>query len=124
MPEGGAAARARQCAHVSRLAHERMTSVAVGRLLDALAHGESLPRDSDDARLIAVVRREYEKAIKVPAGYVARANAIGVGLLRRLDQGAAGERLRRDAPLPRADRSISAANTRASSPRMPTSPTR
>jgi carboxypeptidase Taq len=78
MPTGGAAARARQYARLSRLAHERMTSPALGRLLDALVpHGESLPPDSDDARLIAVVRRDFEKARKVPARYVERANAIG-----------------------------------------------
>ena len=38
-------------------------------------YGESLPHDSDDAGLIRVARRDYEKAIKVPADYVARANA-------------------------------------------------
>jgi carboxypeptidase Taq len=78
MPPGGAAARARQYAVVSKLAHERMTSAALGRLVDALApYGETLPADSDDARLIAVVRRDFEKAAKVPARYVARASAIG-----------------------------------------------
>jgi carboxypeptidase Taq len=78
MPSGGAAARARQFARVSRLAHERMTSPALGRLIDALVpYGESLPPDSDDARLIAVTRRDFEKARKVPAHHVERANAIG-----------------------------------------------
>jgi carboxypeptidase Taq len=78
MPSGGAAARARQYARVNRLAHERMTSPALGRLIDALVpYGESLPPDSDDARLIAVVRRDFEKARKVPARHVERANAIG-----------------------------------------------
>ena len=56
-----------------------MTSAALGRLLDALApYGESLPADSDDSRLIAVVRHDFEKARKVPARHVARAHAIGV----------------------------------------------
>ena len=47
-------------------------------MLDGLTrYGESLPQDHDDACLIRVARRKYEKAIKVPADYVARANAHG-----------------------------------------------
>ena len=76
MPEGGAVARGRQTALLARLAHERRIAPEVGRLLDQLArYGESLPDDHDDVRLIRVTRRRYEKAIKVPANYVARANA-------------------------------------------------
>jgi carboxypeptidase Taq len=78
MPIGGAASRSRQYAYVSRLAHERMISPALGRLLDALIpYAESLPHDSDDARLIAVTRRDFEKARKVPPRHVERVNAIG-----------------------------------------------
>jgi carboxypeptidase Taq len=75
MPEGGADARGRQMAMLSRLAHERWVSVEIGRLLDALTpFGESLPYDDDDASLIRVARREYHKAIRVPPDWVARAN--------------------------------------------------
>jgi carboxypeptidase Taq len=78
MPEEGAAARGRQMAMLSRLAHERSVAPVVGRLIDALVpFGESLPPDCDDARLIRVTRRDYEKATKVPPDYVARANAHG-----------------------------------------------
>jgi carboxypeptidase Taq len=78
MPEGGAEARGRQMATLSRLAHERWVSAEVGKLLDALAPlGESLPRDNDDASLIRVARREYDKAVRVPPDWVARANAHG-----------------------------------------------
>ena len=67
MPPGGAAARGRQSALLSKLAHERSTDAALGRLLDALeSHGEGLPYDSADASLIRVARRDFEKAIKVP----------------------------------------------------------
>jgi carboxypeptidase Taq len=56
-----------------RLAHERAVAPAHGRLLDSLIHyGESLPYDSDDARLIRVARREYQKKIKVPSDHIAR----------------------------------------------------
>jgi len=67
MPPGGAPARARQLALLSRLAHERFIDPAVGRLLDALQPwAETLPYDSDDAALVRVTRREYDKAVRIP----------------------------------------------------------
>ena len=76
MPKGGAGARGRQRAMLCRLAHERAVAPALGRLIDALAHhGESLPYDSDDASLIRVAHREYQKKVKVPPDHVARAVA-------------------------------------------------
>jgi carboxypeptidase Taq len=77
MPKGGAPARGRQAATLSRLVHERFTDPAVGRLLDGLMrYAEGLPEDSDDACLIRVVRREYDKAVKVPAEFVARRSEV------------------------------------------------
>jgi carboxypeptidase Taq len=68
MPLAGTAHRADQMATVYRLAHERFTDPAVGRLLEELRPlEESLDPDSDDAALIRVVRRDYEKAVNVPA---------------------------------------------------------
>jgi len=76
MPPGGAPARARALALLDRLSHERFTDPEIGRLLDALqAYGESLPYDSDDAALIRVTRRQYERALRVPAEFVARFSA-------------------------------------------------
>ena len=72
MPPGGATARGRQSALLRRLAHERLTDPAVGHLLDRL---DGMALAPDDAALIRVVRRDFEKAIKVPAEFVARANA-------------------------------------------------
>ncbi len=78
MPSAGAAARGRQRAMLSRLAHERATDPALGRLLDGLqSHVERLAPDSDDACLVRVARREFEQAIKVPADFVARRAAFG-----------------------------------------------
>jgi carboxypeptidase Taq len=75
MPEGGADARGRQSATLDRIAHERSIAPELGRLLDQLvAHAETLPPDSDDACLIRVGRRKFEKAIKVPPDFVARAS--------------------------------------------------
>jgi carboxypeptidase Taq len=68
MPLAGTGHRADQMATVYRLAHERFTDPAVGRLLEELRPlEESLDPDSDDAALIRVVRRDYEKAVNVPA---------------------------------------------------------
>ncbi len=75
MPPGGAPARGRQMSTLARLAHEKFTDAAVGRLLDELRpYEESLPYDSDDASLIRVTRREYERSTKVPAEFVGALN--------------------------------------------------
>ncbi len=78
MPPGGAPARARQTATLARLAHERLTDPAVGTLLDGLrSYEESLPFESDDASLIRVTRRAYERAVKVPAAFLGEFYAHG-----------------------------------------------
>jgi carboxypeptidase Taq len=78
MPMGGAVARARQGATLSRLAHEKFTDPAVGNLLDGLAAYEaSRPYQSDDGSLIRVVRRDYQRATRVPPDFVARWSEMG-----------------------------------------------
>jgi carboxypeptidase Taq len=78
MPEGGAVARARQGATLSRLAHEKSVDPTLGRLLDELQpYADGLAPDSDDAGLLRVARRDFEKAIRVPPEFVARDNAHG-----------------------------------------------
>ena len=78
MPKGGARARARHGATLDRLVHEKAVDPALGRLLDALRpYADTMPYDSDDASLIRVARRDFERAVKVPAEYVARASALG-----------------------------------------------
>jgi carboxypeptidase Taq len=68
MPRAGFRHRAEQMGTLSRIAHEKFTDPAVGKLLDELAPiADSLDPDSDDARLIRLVRRDYEKAVKVPS---------------------------------------------------------
>lgn len=72
LPPGSAASRGRQMATLSRLAHEKFVDPEIGRLLDALQpYGESLPYDSDDASLIRVTRRNYDKATRVPTDLIA-----------------------------------------------------
>jgi carboxypeptidase Taq len=77
MPPGGAEARGRQSATLSRLAHEKAVDPALGRLLDSLARdAEKLAPDSDDASLIRVARRDFEKEVRLPADYVERSSEL------------------------------------------------
>lgn len=73
MPPGGGAARARQSALIERLAHERRTDPAIGRLLDELAPWfESLPAESIEAAHYRRMRKVYDRATRVPAPFIAQ----------------------------------------------------
>ncbi len=72
MPPGGAPARGRQMGLLSQLAQQKFTDPEIGRLLDALRpYEESLPYDSDEASIIRVTRRDYERAVRVPPEFTA-----------------------------------------------------
>lgn len=78
MPAGGAPARGRQMALLGRIAQEMFIDPAVGKLLDDLQpYAEGLPFDDDDASLVRVARREYERAIKVPPSFLEQVYAHG-----------------------------------------------
>ncbi|MCL4559971.1 MAG: carboxypeptidase M32 [Chloroflexi bacterium] len=71
MPPGGAEARSYQMAAVSRLAHEKFTSDEIGRLLEDLqVYENQLDPDTDEARLLHITRRDYNKRIRVPSTLV------------------------------------------------------
>lgn len=78
MPPGGAASRAQTLGALSRTAHELFTADETKRLL-ASAEDEAadLDPDGDDARLLAVTRRDYEQSIKLPAPFVAELSRVG-----------------------------------------------
>ena len=90
MPSAGAPARADQLSTLTRIAFERFTSDEIGELLDELEPwGASLDRDSDEASLIRVARRDYDKARKVPIelrAEMARASALGDPVWREARQ--------------------------------------
>jgi len=71
MPRGGAEVRGYQQATIGKIAHEKFISEEVGRLLEELklATAEMDP-DSDEARLVKVTNRLYEKEVKVPTEWV------------------------------------------------------
>ena len=84
MPAGGAAARGRQMATLQRIAQEKATADELGQLLDDLKPLESsLSFDDDDASLIRVARRDYERAVNIPpalAGAIAEHSATSYAL--------------------------------------------
>jgi carboxypeptidase Taq len=78
MPRGGAVARADHLVTLRGLIHGKVTSPEIGRLLDELAPYEaSLPGDSDDAGIIRVARREYERETCLPPDLVNRMSRAG-----------------------------------------------
>jgi carboxypeptidase Taq len=71
MPPAGAEGRGNQLALLERLAHERVTSPELGILLDELKpYVASLEPDSDEARLVKVTARNYDKALRIPARHI------------------------------------------------------
>ena len=81
MPPLGAPARAEQLATVARLAHDRATAPELGSLLEELRElEESSERDSFEASVVRIARRDYEKKRGVPSDLRAkmtRAGSIG-----------------------------------------------
>ena len=72
MPPGAAEARANQIATLRQLAHEKFTSDETGTLLEQAARelNGADPLDND-AALLRVTQKDYEKAQKLPASLVA-----------------------------------------------------
>lgn len=72
MPPGGAEHRARQLATLSRLSHTWFTADKTRALLDAAQpDADANGPDSDEAALVKIVRRDYEKSRKLPDDFVA-----------------------------------------------------
>jgi carboxypeptidase Taq len=70
MPPGGAEARGHQLATLSKIAHLKFTAPETGKLIEEIQK-EGLDPESDDAALVRVVARDYEKATRVPPEFVA-----------------------------------------------------
>ncbi len=65
MPAGAAATRGRHLGLLQRLSHELLISPEVGALIEETS-GLELDPDSDDAGLLRLARRLYDKAVRVP----------------------------------------------------------
>ncbi len=78
MPPGGVNARAEQLSTLLRLAHVKLASERVGKLLEQLeTELKAKPFDSDEASLVRVTRRDYDEAVKIPADLVAEIARAG-----------------------------------------------
>jgi carboxypeptidase Taq len=81
MPPLGAPARAEQLATLARLAHDRATTPELGSLLEELRElEESSERESFEASVIRVARRDYEKERSIPSelrAEMTRAGSLG-----------------------------------------------
>jgi carboxypeptidase Taq len=78
MPHAGAAARANLSATLTRHEHERFVSDELGELLEELGSPED---DSVDAALVRVVRRDWERARRVPTDLAAEmSHAVGIAV--------------------------------------------
>jgi carboxypeptidase Taq len=67
MPEGGTPARSQQLSTLSALSHDLLTDEVVGELLDDL---EATDLADERAALVREVRREYDRAVRVPSELV------------------------------------------------------
>jgi carboxypeptidase Taq len=78
MPPGGVTGRAEQLSTLSRLAHEMLSSDETGALLEA-SEAAGHERGSDGAATVRLVRRDYDRATRLPSRLVAelaRATAL------------------------------------------------
>jgi carboxypeptidase Taq len=77
MPPGGSEARGRQLATLNKIAQEKFVTEEVGRLIEDVKK-EFDGADSDEAALVRVAGRDYDKAKRVPPSFIverAMANA-------------------------------------------------
>ncbi len=73
MPAGGGEARGQQLATIGKIAHQKATSEEMGKLLDELKQEfAGADPSSDEAAMIRVAARDYDKAVRVPSEFVAR----------------------------------------------------
>src|SRR5690349_7328137 len=78
MPRGASAARGEQFAAISEVVHGMFTSSETGALLEkseAATAGQD--PDADDVRMLARLRRDYDRATRLPSDFVAEVSRHG-----------------------------------------------
>jgi carboxypeptidase Taq len=77
MPPGGAEARGYQLATLDSIAHIKFTAPEIGQLIEDLKpYVAEKGSESDDAAMIRVVSKNYDRAVKVPTEWVAKFSQI------------------------------------------------
>ena len=72
MPPRGGGVRAEALATLERMNHELFIAPETGRMLEAAERDlNGTDPDSDEARLVSVVRRRFDKASRIPASLAA-----------------------------------------------------
>jgi len=83
MPPAGGEPRAEALATIERTAHEAFSNARIGAMLEELRpYEESLAQDTDEASLIRVARRDWEKASRVPAELAAEMTRVASAGMR------------------------------------------
>jgi len=90
MPRKGGPFRAEQAALIARLAHDRITDPRVGDLLEACESDTNLTADDRAAACLREIRRDYDKATKLPGELVSEmsetfSNAVDLWRVARAD---------------------------------------
>ena len=66
MPAAGARARGEVAATIDKVAHQRLADPAVGELVESVAAQVAGDAESDVAAIVRVVRRDHERAVRIP----------------------------------------------------------
>jgi carboxypeptidase Taq len=79
MPEGGLDFRSKQASLIARLHHEMLTSERVGELIAACEADDDLTADPRQVEAVNIreIRREYDRATKLPSSLVAEEYELG-----------------------------------------------
>lgn len=77
MPHAAAAHRADQSAMISAMVHERTTSPRIGELIAACEGDQSLLADPQAAANVREMRRDYDRATKLPTDLVSELARVG-----------------------------------------------
>ena len=82
MPPGGAQARARAISALEEITHRKFTSPDTGRLIaQTFDWAQSKGHDSFEAGFLRAIKRDYDKAVKLPPEFVAemsRESSLGI----------------------------------------------
>ena len=95
MPRGAARFRAEELAVVSSLVHQKATDAVVGDLIASCEADRALVADPAIAANLREIRRDYDRALKLPSELVAEISETSSLALEGVEGGASEERVPR-----------------------------